>query len=119
MILKNLHFIADFLFCDMNCNKPMVGLEPTTYRLRSDCSAIELHRQKSGEPDSNRRPSAWEADVLPLNYRRKIYYVYFILFVANFQYFCYDWFVWPHRLVVRTPDFQSDNGSSILPGAVD
>src|SRR3989344_6315864 len=23
--------------------KPMAGVEPTTYRLRSDCSAIELH----------------------------------------------------------------------------
>lgn len=27
--------------------------------------------QMSGGPDLNRRPSAWEADILPLNYHRK------------------------------------------------
>ena len=77
-----------------------VGLEPTTYRLRAGCSAIELWALNkvppgglepptyslegscsiqlsyrgmmfmSGGADSNRRPSRWQRDILPLNYRR-------------------------------------------------
>ena len=48
--------------------EPSVGLEPTTYRLRSDCSAIELgwhriHKRVSGiEPPS----LAWEASIITI-----------------------------------------------------
>ena len=30
------------------------------------------HIYKSGEPGLNRRPSPWQGDVLPLNYRRNV-----------------------------------------------
>ena len=80
-----------------NLLTPQVGLEPTTDRLTADCSTTELLRKMVGlsglEPPTSRlsgvrsnqlsyRPmervkgiepssSAWKAEVLPLNYTRK------------------------------------------------
>lgn len=64
---------------------------------------------------SNPRPLPWEGSILPLNYSRNNFNS--TLFIAKIQYFCYINTVWRHRLMVRTPDFQSGNRGSIPRGA--
>ncbi len=40
---------------------------------------IENSKKWSGRRDLNPRPSAWEADTLPLSYARNIYIIYYII----------------------------------------
>ena len=43
----------------------------------SDDNSFKKGKLRSGRADSNRRRPAWEADILPLNYARKILLLFY------------------------------------------
>src|SRR5919108_6441709 len=51
-------------------HKATSGLEPLVEVLQTPGLTTCLRRRESGRRDSNPRLSAWEADILPLNYSR-------------------------------------------------
>jgi hypothetical protein len=57
------------------------------------------HKKVSGRADSNRRRPAWEADILPLNYARKVILLWINLYPEPFpcQAFCF-WITVPKAL---------------------
>ena len=66
-----------------------------TEQIISDDNSFKKGRLRSGRADSNRRRPAWEADILPLNYARKILLLFYSTVVSVIM---SKLFVWRRRI---------------------
>ncbi len=75
LCLKNVRLLKKFKFFYRYSVEPTTGFEPVTSSLPRKCSTPELRGPSSLERvmGVEPTPSAWKAEVLPLNYTRSRY----------------------------------------------